>query len=72
MKKSIYRTLTLVIGALLVSALASSCAEDYDKYPPKYERQSDYILPESETPTDQERQTANDIITEYLDTYPTD
>lgn len=72
MKKKIYRTFILLAAALSAPALASSCSEDYDKYPPKYERQSDYILPESETPSDQERQTAKDIITEYLNLYPTD
>lgn len=60
-----------VVVALPMTAVAclSSCTSELDEEPPRYEKTSDYLLPDSETPTDEERRIVNEDVLEYLELF---
>lgn len=63
-----YATLVAVFVFVAAAFLASSC-QRYEEEPPKYEKNSDYLIPSSETPTAEERAEVNAIVNEYLSLY---
>lgn len=70
--RPLIKNITTFVGyALFLVAIAvpSSCTSGFDEEPPKYEKTSDYLLPPSETPTEEERQTVNEAVLEYLELF---
>lgn len=66
MKK--YRVAVIIITLVAVT-LSQSCTE-YDSEPPKTEQTSSYLIPSTETPTDEENEIAKQIRLEYEEHIP--
>lgn len=58
-----------IVLFLAVAVCVISCTSEFDEEPPKYEKTSDYLLPSSETPTEEERQIINATVLEYLELF---
>lgn len=46
----------------------SSC-NGYEEEPSRYEKNTDYLIPSSETPTDEEREKVSQAVNEYLELF---
>lgn|GEM_PF-5216789 len=60
------------LGALLLciaSGIGISSCSKYEEEPPRYEKNTDYLIPSSETPTDEERARVSEIVNEYLELF---
>lgn len=54
---------------LVASILLHTSCSGYEAEPPKYEKTSDYLIPQSEKPTEQEKEVVYAIVREYLDQF---